>query len=94
MLNAEARRSRGRTLSGTLASTLRHKSLDTLASHQAARPPTSTSPMTRHPVQLSVRRVQRTHQNAAVIQTCVPTVALKGDSYRLKDRDLTRPGKD
>jgi hypothetical protein len=27
-------------------------------------------------------------------QTCVPTVALKGDSYRLKDRDLARPSPD
>ena len=40
------------------------------------------------------RRVLRPHlsdQNAAVVQGCVPTVTLKGDSYRLKDKDLGSP---
>jgi hypothetical protein len=29
-------------------------------------------------------------QQDAQLQLCVPPVALKGDSYRLKDRDLGR----
>ena len=29
-------------------------------------------------------------QHSAQLQLCVPQVTLKGDSYRLKDRDLGR----
>jgi hypothetical protein len=29
-------------------------------------------------------------QHGSQLQLCVPQVALKGDSYRLKDRDLGR----
>jgi hypothetical protein len=42
----------------------------------------------RFPIQLGVRRARLTHQNAAVVQACVPVVELRGDSYRLKDKDL------
>ena len=35
----------------------------------------------------------RRNQNDGQLQLCVPLVALKGDSYRIKDRDLGRvPG--
>ena len=47
--------------------------------------------VTRPAVQLGVRGAHHGHQNAAVVQTCVPTVNLKGDSYRLKDKDLGSP---
>jgi hypothetical protein len=30
------------------------------------------------------------HQHRSQLQLCVPQVSLKGDSYRLKDRDLGR----
>jgi hypothetical protein len=44
-------------------------------------------------VELSLIRADLERQNAAVVQTCVPTVSLKGDSYRLRDKDLgARPG--
>ena len=36
-----------------------------------------------------VHRPLRSQQHAQ-LQLCVPLVALKGDSYRLKDRDLGR----
>ena len=50
--------------------------------------------MPRPSVQLSVPRGELTRENAAVVQGCVPFVDLKGDSYRLKDRDLgPRPGR-
>jgi hypothetical protein len=39
-------------------------------------------------IELDVSRARLAHQNAAVVQTCVPLVSLKGDSYRLKDKDL------
>jgi hypothetical protein len=42
----------------------------------------------RSPIQLGVRRARLAHQNAAVIQACVPLVELKGDSYRLRGKDL------
>jgi hypothetical protein len=32
----------------------------------------------------------RRSQNDGQLQLCVPSVALKGDSYRIKDRDLGR----
>ena len=47
--------------------------------------------MGRTPVQLNLNRPDLERQNAAVVQTCVPTVSLKGDSYRLKDKDLGSP---
>jgi hypothetical protein len=47
--------------------------------------------MSRPAVQLGLAHSNVERQNAAVVQTCVPTVDLKGDSYRLKDRDLARP---
>jgi hypothetical protein len=49
--------------------------------------------MTGCPIELSVGDAHLAHQNAAVIQACVPLVNLKGDSYRLRDKDLgARPG--
>jgi hypothetical protein len=52
--------------------------------------------MIRPAIQLSVLRAHLARENAAVVQTCVPLVMLKGDSYRLKDRDLAGrpPAKD
>jgi hypothetical protein len=44
--------------------------------------------MPRPAIQLSVLNAHLTSENAAVVQACVPFVSLKGDSYRLKDRDL------
>jgi hypothetical protein len=44
--------------------------------------------MTRPAVQLGHIRADLGHQNAAVDQACVPTVSLKGDSYRLRGKDL------
>jgi len=55
--------------------TLRHKSLDILASQRTALRATPTSPMDRHPVQLGVSWAEVERQNAAVVQACVPTVA-------------------
>ena len=49
--------------------------------------------MVRSPIQLGVRLARLAHQNTAVVQACVPLVALKGDSYRLRDKGLgARPG--
>jgi hypothetical protein len=49
--------------------------------------------MVRSPIQLGIRRARLAHQNTAVVQACVPLMALKGDSYRLRDKDLgARPG--
>jgi hypothetical protein len=50
--------------------------------------------MIRPAVQLDVIRADLERQNAAVVQACVPTVALKGDSYRLRDKDLGTPAHD
>jgi hypothetical protein len=47
--------------------------------------------MIRPSIQLSVLRADLEGENAAVVQTCVPTVMLKGDSYRLRDKDLGGP---
>jgi G:T-mismatch repair DNA endonuclease (very short patch repair protein) len=48
--------------------------------------------MVRSPIQLGVRLARLAHQNTAVVQACVPLMNLKGDSYRLKDKDLgSRP---
>jgi hypothetical protein len=44
--------------------------------------------MPRSAVQLGILGGQLLRENAAVVQGCVPFVSLKGDSYRLKDRDL------
>jgi hypothetical protein len=44
--------------------------------------------MTWSPIELNVSDAHLAHQNPAVVQACVPTVSLKGDSYRLKDHDL------
>ena len=44
--------------------------------------------MARPLVQLSVHQAHLASQNAAIVQTCVPFVDLKGDSYRLKNHDL------
>ena len=46
--------------------------------------------MPRPAVNLGVLNRQLPRENAAVVQGCVPFVTLKGDSYRLKDRDLGR----
>jgi hypothetical protein len=45
--------------------------------------------MIRPAVQLGLVRAHVERQNAAVVQTCVPTVALKGKSYRLRERGTT-----
>ena len=37
-------------------------------------------------VEGSVLGVRLAHQDAAIAQTCVPLVALKGKSYRLRER--------
>jgi hypothetical protein len=39
-------------------------------------------------VQRHVLRLRIGDQNAAVVQGCVPTVSLKGDSYRLRGKEL------
>ncbi len=44
--------------------------------------------MVRVPIQLGVSRAHLKHQHAAEVQTCVPAMDLKGDSYRLRDKDL------
>jgi hypothetical protein len=49
--------------------------------------------MIRPAVQLGLVRAHVERQNAAVVQTCVPTVSLKGDSYRLRDKDLGAPNR-
>ena len=43
------------------------------------------------PIQLDVLATHLTRQDAAVAQGCVPLVNLKGDSYRLKGKDLGFP---
>jgi len=40
--------------------------------------------MVRIPIQLGVSRPNLKHQHAAEIQTCVPAVAIKGESYRMR----------
>jgi hypothetical protein len=42
--------------------------------------------MIRPAVQLGLVRAHVERQNAAVVQTCVPTVAINGPSFRLKGR--------
>jgi hypothetical protein len=42
--------------------------------------------VSRPAVQLDISRADLERQNAAVGQTCVPTVTLKGKSYRLRER--------
>ena len=44
--------------------------------------------MARPAVQLGILHAHLPSENTAVVQGCVPFVSLKGDSYRLKDRDL------
>ena len=44
-------------------------------------------------IELSVLRTDLEAENAAVVQACVPTVSLKGDSYRLRDKDLGAPNR-
>jgi hypothetical protein len=44
--------------------------------------------MPRPPIQLSVIHADLARENAAVVQACVPLVSLKGDSYRLRGKDL------
>jgi hypothetical protein len=41
-------------------------------------------------MQIQPRDFISRRQDGAQLQLCVPQVALKGDSYRLKDRDLGR----
>jgi hypothetical protein len=44
-------------------------------------------------IELRLVRPRLAHENTAVVQGCVPSVDLKGDSYRLRDKDLgARPG--
>jgi hypothetical protein len=49
--------------------------------------------MSRSAIQLNVLRADLERENAAVVQTCVPLVDLKGDSYRLRDKDLGAPNR-
>ncbi|BBY42352.1 hypothetical protein MCEL_06470 [Mycolicibacterium celeriflavum] len=51
------------------------------------RPPPSTAVIRMH---IQPGDSLRRSQNDGQLQLCVPSVALKGDSYRLKDRDLGR----
>jgi len=39
---------------------------------------------------IQARNLGLRRQNSGQLQLCVPQVALKGDSYRLKNRDLGR----
>jgi hypothetical protein len=74
--------------------TPRRSPLDILSTFATQPQPPQTPPMPRSAVQLGVLRAQLADQNAAEVQACVPLVSLKGDSYRLKDRDLgPRPGR-
>jgi hypothetical protein len=41
-------------------------------------------------MQIQPRNFLTRRQHGSQLQLCVPQVALKGDSYRLKDRDLGR----
>jgi len=41
-------------------------------------------------MQIQPRDLVLRRQDCGQLQLCVPQVALKGDSYRLKDRDLGR----
>ena len=41
-------------------------------------------------MQIQPRHFVPRRQDGAQLQLCVPQVPLKGDSYRLKDRDLGR----
>jgi hypothetical protein len=41
-------------------------------------------------MQIQPRNFLPRRQHGSQLQLCVPQVALKGDSYRLKDRDLGR----
>ena len=68
----------GQKKRGPLPSTLRRTSLDTLASHRAAPRTTPAPPMIGSAIQLGVSRARLAHQNAAVVQTCVPTVVAQG----------------
>jgi hypothetical protein len=72
--------------SGARPWTLRRSLLDTqLAPHRSAAQPAAVIRMQIQARDLGVRR-----QNGRQLQLCVPQVGLKGDSYRLKDRDLGR----
>jgi len=51
------------------------------------RPPQSTTVIRMH---IQARDGLSRGQNHRQLQLCVPLVMLKGDSYRLKDRDLGR----
>ena len=54
------------------------------------RPPSSTTVIRMH---IQPRDGLRRGQHHRQLQLCVPLVTLKGDSYRIKDRDLGRvPG--
>jgi hypothetical protein len=39
---------------------------------------------------IQARNLGLRRQHCGQLQLCVPQIALKGDSYRLKDRDLGR----
>jgi hypothetical protein len=41
-------------------------------------------------MKIKARNLGLRRQNGSQLQLCVPQVALKGDSYRLKDKDLGR----
>ena len=44
--------------------------------------------MLRNEVERGILAARFAHQDAAVAQTCVPLVTLKGKSYRLRERGL------
>jgi hypothetical protein len=60
--------------------------LDTLATDDVM--PPRAAPMVRMQIQPVHRPIRR--QRDGQPKLCVPAMALKGDSYRLKDRDLGR----
>jgi len=72
---------------------MRRSSLDIIAALVAIANTSGTPAVLRMAIQLSVSRTHLAPQNAAVVEACVPLVSLKGDSYRLRDKDLgARPG--
>ena len=83
-----------RRTSGAYRWTVRPSLLDTFGPVATWAHSPQPPAMPRPAVDLGVLDGQLPRENAAVVQGCVPLVNLKGDSYRLKDRDLgPRPGR-
>jgi hypothetical protein len=74
--------------------TMRPCSLDTFRAIARRLVAPSRPSMPRPAAQLSGLDRQHASENAAVVQGCVPFVSLKGDSYRLRGKDLdARPSR-